>query len=244
MTQPDEHIFRAIALGPARNGGTVDHQDRQAQIPCGDQLGVGAVPASVLAHHQIDGVGLHQLAVACGGEWSAINDQAVMGQAGRLLWRIDEAQQIMMLRLGGEGSHMHPSQRQHDAAGLPRERRHCAVDVGNAGPAVTGDWLPRPTGQRHMGHPSQTGCFHGMDAHHRGKGVGRVNQMGHPMVAQIVRQPDHAAEPANAHWHQLSAGIFCSPGIAERRRDALRHKQTGERGRFGRATQQEDIRHG
>lgn len=244
MTQPDQYIFRAIAFGPARNGGAVDHQDRQAQIPCGDQLGLCALPASVLAHHQIDGVRLHQCAVACGGEWPAINDQCVMGQAGWLIWRIDKAQQIMMLRLGRKGCDMHPAQRQHDAAGRACQRGDRTVDAGNAGPAVSGDRLPRPAGQRHMRHSGQAGRLHGMAAHRCGKGVGRVHQMSHAVVAQIIGQPGHTAEPADTHRHRLSPRIFRPSGIAERGHNALRREQSGQSAGLGRAAQQEDIRHG
>lgn len=244
MTQPDQHLFREIALGPVRNGGAVDHQDRQAQRPRSDQLGNGAIPARVLAHHQIDGVGLQQLAVACDGEWPAINDQGVMGQVGRLLRRVHETQQIVMLWLGRKSGHMHPPQRQHDAAGLPSQRGDRAADIGNAGPAVTGNRLPGATGQGHMGHPRQPGGLHRMKAHRHGKGVDRVHQMGYAMAAQIVGQPRHPAEPANPHRNRLNTGIFRPSGIAERRRNALRREQSGERACFGRAAQQEDMSHG
>ena len=244
MTQPNQHLFREIALGPVRNGGTVDHQDRQAQRPRGDQLGNGAIPARVLAHHQINGVGLQQLAVACDGEWPAINDQAVMGQAGRLPRHVHETQQIVVLWLGRKSGHMHPSERQHHAAGLPSQHGDRAADIGNAGPAVTGDRLPGATGQSDMGHPRQPGGLHRMKAHRRGKGVGRVHQMGYAMATQIIGQPCHPAEPANSYRNRLSTGGLGPSGIAECRGDALRRKQSGERACLGRAAQQEDIRHG
>jgi len=244
MTEPGHHIFGAINLCPVWNGRAVYHQHWQAQLSRGDQLGLGALPAGVLAHHQIDGMDLHQAAVTCGGEWPAINDQAVTRQGGQLLRRVHETQEIMMLRLGSESCHVHPSQRQHDAAGLPGQRGNRAFDVRNAGPAVTGDGLPSPTCQRDMGHTSQPGGFHGMDAHRRGKGVGCVNQMGHAMAAQIVRQPRNTAESTNTHRHRLGTGIFRPSGIAERRRNAPCREQSGESARLGCAAQQEDIRHG
>ena len=227
MTQPHQHIFRAIAFGPVRNDGAINHQDRQAQIPRRDQLGLSALPASVLAHHQIDGVRLHQCAVACCGERPAIDDQGVMGQARRLVWRIDKAQQIMMLRLGSEGCHMHPAQRQHDAAGRACQRCHRTVDAGNAGPAVSGDRLPRPAGQRYMRHSGQTGRLHGMAAHRCGKGVGRVDHMGDGIAPQGLDQTFGAAEAAMPLFEEANrtrailvavlrrmhdAGVFLVPG--------------------------------
>lgn len=243
MTQPYQHIFRGIAFGPARNGGAINHQDRQTQIPRGDQLGIGTIAARVLAHHLIDGVGLHQRAVASCGEWPAINDQTVMGQARRLFGSVHETQQIVVLGLGGEGGHMHPPQRQHDTAGRACQRGDCAVDTGNAGPAVTGNRLPRLPGQGDMGYIRQPGSLHRMATHRCGKGVGGVHKMGHTILTQIVCQPRHAAKPANPHRHRLSARAFGAPGIAERCRNTLRGKQAGERAGLGRAAQQEDIWH-
>jgi hypothetical protein len=244
MTQPGKHILGIINLGPVGNGGTVNHQDRQAQIARRDQLGIGAAAARILANHQIDGVGLQQCAVSSGSERPAINDQGVMGQARRLFRRVHETQQIVVLWLGGEGFHMHSSQRQHDAAGWPGQRGDRAVDVRNVGPAVTSDRLPRTTGQRHMRHPGQTGRLHRMTAHRRGEGVGGIDQMSHAMVAQIIGQPRNSAEPANPHRNRLSTGVCGPSGIAERRRNAALREQSGKRAGLGCAAQQEDIGHG
>lgn len=244
MTQPGKHILGIINLGPVGNGGTVNHQDRQAQIARRDQLGIGAAAARILANHQIDGVGLQQCAVSSGSERTAIHDQRVMGQARRLFRHIHEAQQIVVLWLGGEGFHMHSSQRQHDAAGRACQRGDRAIDIGNAGPAVTGDRFPRPAGQGDMGHTRQTGRLHRVCAHRRGEGVGGIDQMSHAMVAQIIGQPRNSAEPANPHRNRLSTGVCGPSGIAERRRNAALREQSGKRAGLGCAAKQEDIGHG
>lgn len=244
MTEPYEHILGAIDLCPVWNGRTVYHQHRQAELPRGEQLGLGTLPASILAHHEVDGMILHQAAVARDREGATIHDQAMAGQSGRAFRAVHEAQQIMVLRLDREGFHMHPPQRQHDAAGRPAQRGDRAVNIRNAGPAVTSDGLPGRTGQRNMGDAGQPGSIHGMSAHRRGKGVGCVNQMGHAMAAQIVDQPRDTAEATDAYRHRLSAGSLRAASIAERRRNAVCREQSGESARLGRAAQQEDMSHG
>lgn len=244
MTQPHQHIFRAIVLKAARNGGAVDHQDGQSQFPRGDQFSLGAAPSCILADDHIDGVSLHQCAVSCSGEWPAINNQAVTRQNGRLFGRVDETQQIVMLGLGGKGFYMHPAQRQHDAAGLSCQRGDRAVDVGNAGPSIPGDRLPGPPSQGDMVHASEPGSRDGMTAHRRGKGVCGVYQMGDAMVVQIIHQPRHTAKTTDSHWHWLSEGRVCPSGVAECRRDALCCEQSGERACLTRAAQQENMLHG
>lgn len=244
MTKPREHILGATDLCPVWNGRAVYHQHRQTELPRGEQLGLGALTAGVLAHHHVDGMALHQAAVPSDREGTTIDDQAMMGQSGRAFRGVHEAQQIMVLRLGGEGFHMHPSQRQHDLAGRAVQRGDRPVNVGNTGPAVAGDRLPGWTGQRDMGDASQPGSFHGMGAHRRGKGVCRVNQMGHACFTQIIGQPRNTAEATDTDRHRLGAGSLRTAGIAERRRNALCREQSGKSARLGRAAKQEDIRHG
>jgi len=244
MTEPGEYILGAVDLCPVWNGRAVYHQHRQAELSRGEQLGLSALPAGVLAHDQVDGMDLHQAAVPCDCEGTTIHDQALAGQSGRAFRSIDEAQQIMVLRLGGEGFHMHPSQREHDVAGWPAQRSDRTVNVWNMRPMVTGDRLPGRTGQRDMGDAGQPSSVHGMRAHRRGKGVCRVNQMRHAMMAQIVGQSRNAAEASDTHRHRLSTGSLRAAGIAERRRNALCREQSGESVRLGCAAQQEDMSHG
>ena len=81
-------------------------------------------------------------------------------------------------------------------------------------------------------------------AHHCGKGVGGIDQMGHAMFAQVVNKPGHAAETTDTDRHRLGAGRFRAAGIAERCRNALGRKQSGEHTRLGRAAKQQDMSHG
>lgn len=244
MIQPREHVFGTIDFHPVGQGGPVDHQHRHTQFARGNQLGFGAYAAGVLANHQIDGVGLHERAVAFRRERPVIHDQGVPGQGGRLVRRIDEAQKIVVLRLGSEGVHMHASQCQHDAAGGAGEGGNCAVDVGNAAPAITRDGLPGRTGQGDEGNAHFPCRRYRMCAHRRRKGVGGVDEMGDRAVAQIGGETCHTTEAADPHRHRLGAGIIRSTGIAERCRDARVRQQACQRAGLRRAAQQEDVGHG
>lgn len=244
MTEPCQHIFGMIDLCPVWNGGTVYHQHQKTELSCGKQLRLRAVPPGVFAHHKVDGMVLHQLVVSCDREGAATHDQPVTGQGWRVFRGVHEAQQIIVLRLGGERFHMHPSQCQHDAAGWPVQRGNGAVNVLNAGPAILGCRFPGGTGQRNMGDARQPGRFDGMTAHRRGKGMRRVNQMSHALAAQIVSQPGNAAKAADTYRHWLGARGFCTASITERRRNALSREQPGERTGLRRSAQQEDVWHG
>lgn len=244
MMQPAHHIFRGVDFHPVGQSGPVDHQHRQAKLARGDQLGFGARAARILAYQQLDGVGLHQLPVVLNREGAAIDNQGVVGQGGCVVRRIDEAQQVVVLRLRGEGVHMHAPQRQHDAAGRPRQRGDRAVDVGNAAPAVSGHGLPPGPGQRDDGNAHLPCRRYRMRAHRRGKGVGGIDEMGDCVVAQIGDEACHTTEAADPYRHRLRAGIIRSAGIAERCRDARVRQQSRQRAGLRRAPQQEDVGHG
>lgn len=244
MIQPGQHFLGAAGFYPRWNDRTIDHQHWEAQLPGGDQLGFGALAARVLAHQQVDGVIPQQLYVALRVERSAIDHQIVVRQQRWPVGRIDKSQQVVMLRLGGKGLHMHPPQRQHDAAGRSRQSSHGCGNVGNMAPVIARTRRPGRAGERYMPSACQPGGFDGVAAHCRGKGMGRINQMRHPLVAQIVSQPGYAPKAANAHRHRLRVGGLRPAGVTQRCRDSLGRQQARQRAGFGGAAQQEDVRHG
>jgi hypothetical protein len=83
-----------------------------------------------------------------------------------------------------------------------------------------------------------------MPAHLRGEGMGRIDQMGDAVVANIAHQPVDPAEPADPGRDRLRFGVGHPAGIAQHRRIAARGEQRRERARFGRAAEDEDGRHG
>lgn len=244
MTQPRQHIFRAMDLVPLGNGGAVDHQHRQAQFARGDEFRFGARAARVLADHKVDGVALQQRTIARGGKRPAIDHKRVVRQRWRLVRLIDETQQVMVLRLRSKCSDVHPPQRQQNAQAGAGERGNGRVDIGHRAPAVPCDRLPGGARQRDVRHVDAPGGLNGMSAHRGGEGVGRVDQMGHARFAQVIGKPVHAAEPADTHRHRLRARAFGAASIAESSGDAMSGQKAGQRAGFGGATQNKDFWHG
>lgn len=244
MIQPAQDILRIMHLDPVRHGWAIDHDDRQAQLPRRDQLGLRAPATGILAQQQVDSMFLHQPRVTLRSKRPAINDDAVMGESGRHTRRIDEAEQIMMLRLGGKGLHMHSAQRQHDAARGTSQRGHGGVHICHMVPSVTSGGFPWRAGEGDMRNARRLRRPHGVRAYRRGEGMGGIDQMGEALLADIACQSIHPAKAADAHRHRLGTGMLSSTRIAERRPHAARGEQPGQRARFGGAAQKEDIRHG
>lgn len=244
MIEPVHHVVGRVEFGARGQGGAVDHQHRQVELAGGDDLGLRARAACIFGDHKVYGVGLHQFTVAFERKRPAIDDQAVVGEPGRFRRRVDETQQIVMLRLGGKGIHMHPPQRQHDAARRTGQRCDRACDVGHMGPAIAFFSAPRRARQGDMRDARQARGLDRMGAHRRGKGVGGVDQMGDAMAKQIIDQPGHASKATDAHGNGLAHRLVRAPGIAERRRDTLIRQQAGQRARLRCAAQQQDVVHG
>lgn len=244
MTEPGHHIFGPIDLRALGKGRTLDHQHRQAEPARGDQLGLGARAARILAYDEIDGVILHQAAISFHGKGSAVDDQAVVRQGRRLSRRIDEPQEVMVLRLHGEGLNVHPAQRQHDAPAWPAKQIDRTLDVAGAKPAIAGNRLPGGPGQGDMRNARSPGGFNRMGAHLGRKGVGRIHEVGDVVAAQVLDQASNPAEAADTGLHRLGLRRLRSAGIAERGLNSLCREQARQRACLRRAAQEENIRHG
>jgi hypothetical protein len=58
--------------------------------------------------------------------------------------------------------------------------------------------------------------------------VGRIDQMGDALRAQIGCQPLHPAKAAHPRRDRLRARVFRAPGIAERRAKPVRGQEAGQ----------------
>ncbi len=122
-------------------------------------------------------------------ERTARDDSFGVGQRQRHLRRIDQAQQVVMLRLGREGREGLPADGQEDPAGLFRQGGDGGGDIGD----MASSRRPRrpPTARAHSaisGIPASRSGRDGVAAHLGGKGMGRVDDMGDPFGPQVVHE--------------------------------------------------------
>ena len=244
MIDPRQHIGDVMDGLRLWHGGAVDHEDRQAERPRRVDLGASPLPSGIFGDHQIDPVIPHQGKIAVQRERAAVDQQMMVRQRRRHIGRIDEAQQIMMLRLGGKGFDMHAAERQHDAPGRAVERADSARDVGGMSPAVALPRLPCRAGEHEMRNARITRGGGGIGAHRRGEGVGRVDEVGELFRLQKRGQSGSAAKAADAHRHRLGTRISGASGIAQHGAFAALGKGFCQRARFGRAAKDQDMAHG
>lgn len=244
MTQPAHDFRGTVHFQPGGDGGPVDHDHRQAKGARGDELGLRAAAPGILADHEVNAMFAHQRRVAIGGERAAIDDERMPGQARGHFGRVDETQEVMMLRLRGERFHMHPAEREHHLMARTAEGSDRPGHAFDMSPAIAGHRPPCRAGQGDEGNARKARRFDGMGAHRRGERVRRVDEVGNAVFPQILGKSGDSTKAADPDRDGLHAGRSRAAGVTERRRDAFIRQQHGQRAGFGGPTQQEDFRHG
>lgn len=244
MTQPVDHRLDGMKLAARWQGRSRDHDDGQAEFACRHQLGARAIAAGILGNDDLDGMFVQKRPVRFDRERSAIDDDAVTRQGRRRLRLVDEAQQIMVLRLRGEGGEVLTPERQHHASGGTGKGSHRFIDIRYIAPVVARfarPWRARQGDKRYAG---LIRGFAGIGAHRGGEGMGRIDQMRDSVRLQKMGEPFRPAETADAHRDGLGAGICDPSGIAQHRRHAGIGERGGESTGLARAAENEDVGHG
>lgn len=212
---PVQDLGDAGGYRPGWDRGPVDQDHRQRQVARGAQLGLGPAAPGVLRHDQGDAVLLHQRPVAGCVEWAAGNLDRAIGQGQRPLWRIDEPQQVMMLRLAREGGEVLAADRQKHPLRWTRQQGCGGRKIGNRDPAVAGTGAPGQTLERQQRDAGRSAGDHRVAADPRGEGMGGIDHPSDPAFAQKGRQAFGPAEAAGASRHRLRTGSFGASGIGQ-----------------------------
>ena len=244
MIDPRQHLADIMHRPRLRHGGPVDHDDGQAEHTRRIDLGARPLPTGILRDDQIHAMIAHQGKVTLQCEGAAIYQQMVTRQRGQHVWRIDEAQQIMMLRLRGEGFDMHAPERQHHTTARAIKRADSAIDVKHTAPAVPLHRSPLRPGEHQMRDACISGRRGGIGADCRGKGMGRIDKMRERPCLEESRQPTRAAKTTDPHRHRLGTRIAGATGIAQDRALAPFGQRLRKRARLGRAAKDQDVAHG
>mmetsp|Transcript_29006 Transcript_29006/g.55661 ORF Transcript_29006/g.55661 Transcript_29006/m.55661 type:complete len:246 (+) Transcript_29006:2163-2900(+) len=242
MINPVHHLGHAIRLRPRGDHGTVDHDHRQVQGTRGLDFGIGPGAAGILGHHQINAVLRHQRAVIRGGERPARHQHMVIGKGRRDLGRVNEAQQIEMLRIGREVLQMHPPYGQHHAGRWSVQCAHGTGNIGHVGPIIARLSAPRCADQRDQGYARLRTGLHRIAAHLGGKRVGRIDHMSDLFCAHIRHQPLHTAKAAHPLRQWLPLWARHAPGKAHNAAQPHLCGSIGKGRRLKRAPEDQEVR--
>lgn len=231
---PGDRVVHAVDLLPLRQAGAVDHEDRNIKPARGLQLGPRAGAAGVLGNDQPNPVFQQQGAISLHVKRAFGNDNVVMWQGRRTARRVDQPQQVVVLRLLGKARNFFPTNGQKDPLRVGIECGDRAFHVRRVNPGVAGMGLPRRPGEREQRSREARRRKDRVLAHRFREGMGRVDDMRHPRLSDIVGQPIGPAEPANPCRDRQRLGQFGAPGIGVDRLQAGIGDRMGQKAGFGR----------
>ncbi len=213
--EPVQHLIRRGAFGAWRQVRTVDHQNRNVQRAGRMDFGNRPLPAGIFADQQLDPLILEEFQIVFQRKGAACHGDRVMWHQRRHVGRINDAQNVVMLRLGRESVHVQAPKGQHDALCGSRQSGNRAVDIRHMFPTVQRVSLPRWSGKRRKGRVCLGAGFVGVPAHLRGKGMGGVDHMGEGVLPDVGRQAFWAAKAPFAGRQRLRFGAAHASCIAE-----------------------------
>ena len=138
MTKPRQHILDVLDPRPLRQFWSHDHDDRQAKLARGVDLGARTDPARITRDEPFDAARAHEFAVICERERAAGHDDFGILQRQRPIRPIDKPQRVGMLRLCGEGRKMLSPDGQKDAGRYVGQCGRRGCDVSHLDPSIIG----------------------------------------------------------------------------------------------------------
>ena len=238
---PVQRILGGMNFGPFGDRGAINHDNGNAQVTRGLNLGIGAAPACVFGHQQFDIMFTHQRDVVLGAKRSARKQSGRLGQ-GQGFGLVHKAQQILMLGRTGKFGQMHASNRQHDIGFTHALQVFCRrPNRWNTVPLIPVHAVPRRAGQRaKLGSRFAAGVDR-IHTHLTGKGMGGINHMRHLFGTQILGQSLRTAISADTFWQRLGFGTFHAARIGQGCTDIRLGDQFGQICGFGRSCQDQKV---
>lgn len=242
--KPRHHPLDSISHQTHRQHGPINHDDRYAQPACSPQLGLWPRPTGVFGNDSVDLMGSQQIKIAVFSKGPPRDDDGGLGQRQRRGGRINQPQQIEMLRLAREIRQMLATNGKENPPGRTTQRASRRRKIGDAGPDVIWSRLPFGPFQRDQGGAGLCRSLHRISTHFSGKRVGRIDQMADLFAGQMVDQPGYATKPADSDRNRLRGRVGHATGIGQgggQTGIADRHSQQA---RLGRAAKDQDVGHG
>jgi len=203
--KPDHGVFGGRNRWARRDEWALDHHDGKSKRARGFDLGNRGAAARILRENHLDAALVKQANIVLPCERPACLDYDDIGQIERCCWRVDQPDDVGMLRRGLKLSKSEAADGAEDRARFWAERGNRRSHIRNEGPVVP--WLPFPGGpfDGEKRRPGDRSGRDGVAAHLGGKGMGRVDEHIDALVPQITCKPCGSAKAASSDANGLSA---------------------------------------
>lgn len=206
MIEPGHHFGDGCSAGALWHGGPFDHDDRNAALPRGVDFGAGATAAGIARHEECDVLVAHQGKVAIQAKGAAGDDDFGVWQRQVRIRFVDEAQEIAVLRLGGEWREVLAADSEEDGRRLIRQCGSGAFEIWNRDPIIVSGWRPRRSDERNQTRLGLGARRDGVLAHGVGEGVRRIDDVGDAFITDEGCEAFAAAVAAGADGERLVDG--------------------------------------
>ena len=244
MIKPFHHGVDTFHRRRSRCGRPAHQDHLNAEGTRGGDLAVGGIAAAVFGDDDFDAVRLHQRAVVGLAERSTRGDISRLRQRQRRINGINAAEQINVLRCGGERRKVIAPERDKDATRFPPDGTRRSGGVVDFGPTVPGNLIPWRAPQRNEGHASFARGFDSIHRDSAGIGMGGVNQRIDLVCHKVMGEPGSAAKAARPYRHDVRDGRRGAAGERERHIDATAPGEAfAQYARFRGAAENKDAGH-
>ena len=238
--EPGKDIFGNVEFGPWWQRGAGDQGDGQAKDAGGVEFGPGGGAPGILGHDPLDPVPAQEGEVAVEGERATCDLDMTIRQGWRSFGRIDEAEQVVVLRLCRKGREGLAADGEEDA--LVRTVEGC--DRGGSdrdiGPVVTRLRRPGWPGKRGERDAGLFRRHHRVSAHLSGEGMAGVDQVGDTVSAEPRGEALSTAEASGSDRQGVRQRCGHPAGKRNGCRDAAFGHCGGEQACLGRAAEYEE----
>lgn len=217
MTKPAQNFGDRFDRFPRGNERPADQHHRQRKIPRRFDLGRGGASAGISGNDNVGVEILKHGSITGTVEWPARDDYLCIGQRQWIERRINQPNQINVLRIRNESLQMLAADTKEDTALRVTERLRGCRDIIDLDPAIARRALPgRPfqRQQRHSGSLASRDCVR---AHLRGEWMGRIDDAVDILGTKVVHKASHAAKAADAPSNRRRQWISGAAGIGQHR---------------------------
>jgi hypothetical protein len=226
VTEPAQHFRNGLDRFPRGYKWPADHHHRQREVARGFDFCRGRIAAGVFSHDEF-GAEIRQHGAVVGAfERPARHDHLGIGQRQRRARRVDEPNQVGMLRVRGESLELQAADAEKHPARRRAERFGRRLQIIDLDPAVAGRALPGRALERQQRHGGHGAGSDRVCTHLRRERMGGVDDARNVSGAKIVHQTINAAKAAKAPGNRRRRRVFGTAGIGQYRVDIwiVRHR--------------------
>jgi hypothetical protein len=244
MRKPRQHLFDALDPWPLGQIWPRDHDDGNAKLARGVNLGARAVSAGIAGNQPHDAARLHQRAIALEREGTPRDDQFGVRQGHGAIGRVDKSERVSVLWLCREGHDVLAADCEKDSGALFGQCGDGCSEITHLDPDIAGHLAPRRSLQRKQQCARGGAGFNRMAAHLSRERMRGVDHMRDALTLDVVGKSVGTAKAADSHRQRVSQRNLGATRVGIDRVDARAKKRVREAIGVARSAQNEGADHG